>query len=148
MASSDPRVGEILALIQGVAAGDLRARLDPSEAGDDLDAIAEGLNMLAEEIEASTVSVDRYRALISELQTALADVKTLSGLLPICAWCRQVRNDEGYWTQLERFVSEHSDTRFSHGICPKCAAKMTKGEADAAGHRGHDDPPTSRTGDH
>ena len=93
MTRSDPRVGEILALIQRVAAGDLRARLDPSEAGDDLDAIAEGLNMLAEEVKASTVSIDRYSTLVAELQAALADVKTLSGMLPICAWCRQVRND-------------------------------------------------------
>ncbi|MCH8912423.1 MAG: hypothetical protein IIA33_02525 [Planctomycetes bacterium] len=90
--------------------------------------------MLAEEIAASTVSIDRYRTLVSELQTALADVKTLSGLLPICAWCRQVRSDEGYWTQLESFVSEHSDTDFTHGICPTCEAKMTLREADDAEH--------------
>ena len=122
MARSDPRVGEVLALIQRIAGGDLRARLDPSDAADDLDAIAEGLNMLAEEVEASTISIDHYRTLVSELQTALADVKTLSGMLPICAWCRQVRSDKGYWIQLENFVSEHSDADFSHGICPTCAA--------------------------
>ena len=126
MPRSDRRVGEILALIQRVAAGDLLARLDPSEARDDLDAIAEGLNMLAEEIEASTVSIDRYRAAVSELQTALATVKTLSGLLPLCAWCREVRTDGGYWVQLERYISERSDARFTHGICPKCEAKMMK----------------------
>ena len=146
MTRSDPRVGEILALIQRVAAGDLRARLDPSEAGDDLDAIAEGLNMLAEEVKASTVSIDRYSTLVAELQAALADVKTLSGMLPICAWCRQVRNDKGYWTELESFISEHSGARFTHGICPTCVAK-TEREADDAEQWNHDDPPKPRTGD-
>ncbi len=122
MARAESRIDEINTFIRKLAAGDLQTPLEPSEAHDDLDAIAEGLNMLAEEIEASTISIDRYRALVSELQTTLDDVKTLSGLLPICAWCRQVRSDEGYWTQLEHYVSEHSDARFTHGICPKCAA--------------------------
>ncbi len=122
MPRSDLRIGEILALIQRVAGGDLQARLNPSEAKDDLDAIAEGLNMLAEEIAASTVSIDRYRELVSELQTALANVKTLSGLLPICAWCKQIRNDKGYWTQLEAYISDHSEASFTHSICPECEA--------------------------
>ena len=134
MPVADRRVGEILALIQRVAAGDLRARLDPSEACDDLDAIAEGLNMLVEEIEASTVSIDRYRSLVSELQTALSDVKALSGLLPLCAWCREVRDDRGYWTRLERYISERSDARFTHGICPKCEARVRKTMATDAEH--------------
>ena len=120
MPRSDLRIGEILALIQRVAGGDLQARLKPSEAKDELDAIAEGLNMLAEEIEASTVSIDRYRELVSELQTALANVKTLSGLLPICAWCKQIRSDEGYWSGLDAYVAKHTDARFTHGICPTC----------------------------
>ena len=122
MLRTEPRVGEILALIQRVAGGDLQARLNPSEAKDDLDAIAEGLNMLAEEVEASTVSIDRYRALVSELQNALANVKTLSGLLPVCAWCKQIRSDKGYWTTLETYLSDHSEASFTHSICLQCAA--------------------------
>ena len=58
--------------------------------------------------------------LIEKLQVALAEVRRLSGLLPICAHCKKIRNDEGYWTQLERYISEHSDVRFTHGICPDC----------------------------
>ena len=131
MPRADPRVGEILDLIQRVARGDLQARLNPSEAKDDLDAIAEGLNMLTEEVEASTVSIDRYRELVSELQGALAKVKTLSGLLPICAWCKQIRSDKGYWTQLEAYISNHSEARFTHSICPQCeAATIDKNEGE------------------
>jgi PAS domain S-box-containing protein len=62
--------------------------------------------------------------LISELQNALADIKTLTGLLPICASCKKIRDDQGYWTQLEAYIQDRSDTRFSHSICPDCAAKL------------------------
>ena len=61
--------------------------------------------------------------LISELQGALAQVKTLSGLLPICSGCKKIRDDHGYWNRIETFISEHSDARFSHGICPECTQK-------------------------
>jgi PAS domain S-box-containing protein len=62
--------------------------------------------------------------LIRELKDALAKVKTLSGLLPICASCKKVRDDKGYWTQIEAFISEHSEAEFSHGICAECAKKL------------------------
>jgi DNA-binding response OmpR family regulator len=61
--------------------------------------------------------------LISELQEALAEIKTLRGLIPICAWCRKVHDDEGYWHQLEAYISDHTDAVFSHGICPECEEK-------------------------
>lgn len=61
--------------------------------------------------------------LIKELRDALASVKTLSGLLPICATCKKIRNDEGYWQQVEGYVAEHTDATFTHGICPDCAEK-------------------------
>ncbi|MCG6535790.1 MAG: hypothetical protein L7F78_14100, partial [Syntrophales bacterium LBB04] len=63
------------------------------------------------------------RKLISELQEALAEIKTLRGLIPICAWCKKVHDDEGYWNQLEAYISKHTDAVFSHGICPECAQK-------------------------
>ncbi len=65
--------------------------------------------------------------LIYELQLALEKVKTLSGLLPICASCKKVRNDSGYWQQIESYVSEHSDADFSHCICPECREKLYPG---------------------
>lgn len=57
---------------------------------------------------------------VVELQDALASVKTLSGLLPICAYCKRIREDHDYWTQIEHYLVENSDAQFSHGICPEC----------------------------
>jgi sigma-B regulation protein RsbU (phosphoserine phosphatase) len=57
---------------------------------------------------------------VSELQTALANVKQLRGLLPICSYCKRIRGDDQYWQQVEGYISEHSDAQFSHGICPAC----------------------------
>jgi DNA-binding response OmpR family regulator len=57
---------------------------------------------------------------VDELQQALVNVKRLSGLLPICAYCKKIRNSEDYWMQVERYLAEHSEAEFSHGICPDC----------------------------
>jgi PAS domain S-box-containing protein len=62
--------------------------------------------------------------LIAELQEALAKVKTLSRLLPICASCKKIRDDKGYWSEIEEYITEHTDTLFSHGMCPDCMKKM------------------------
>lgn len=62
--------------------------------------------------------------LIGELRAALAQVKRLSGLLPICASCKRIRNDDGYWQQIEAFLQHHSEAEFSHGICPECKEKL------------------------
>lgn len=62
--------------------------------------------------------------LIAKLQKALAEVKTLSGMLPICASCKKVRNDQGYWDQIESYISKRSDAVFSHGLCPGCARRL------------------------
>ena len=62
--------------------------------------------------------------LIAELKKTLAHVKTLSGLIPICAWCKNVRSDTGYWQTVEQYVRVHTDVSFSHGVCPSCAAKF------------------------
>jgi PAS domain-containing protein len=58
-----------------------------------------------------------------ELKEALEKIKTLSGLIPICAGCKKIRDDKGYWNQLEQYVEEHSDAVFSHGLCPECFQK-------------------------
>jgi len=68
--------------------------------------------------------------LIEDLQRALAEVKALSGLLPICSNCKKVRDDKGYWTQIERFIEERSDASFSHSICPDCLDKLYPEVAD------------------
>ena len=61
--------------------------------------------------------------LIDDLHKALANVKQLSGLLPICASCKKIRDDKGYWNQIEAYIRDHSEAQFSHGICPDCAEK-------------------------
>ncbi len=62
--------------------------------------------------------------LIQELQTALAKVKQLSGLLPICANCKKIRDDQGYWKQVETYITSHSEATFTHGLCPNCIPKF------------------------
>lgn len=59
-----------------------------------------------------------------ELNEALDQVKVLRGIMPICAACKKIRDDQGYWQQLELFVEQHSDARFSHGLCPSCSFKL------------------------
>jgi PAS domain S-box-containing protein len=62
--------------------------------------------------------------LILELKKAMSKIKMLKGLLPICASCKKIRDDKGYWTQLEAYISSHSEADFSHSICPECAKKL------------------------
>jgi CheY-like chemotaxis protein len=86
--------------------------------------------VLAQVLEQRDIAEARLQAerdkerLIIELRQALASVKTLSGLLPICANCKKIRNDDGYWTLVETYVAEHSDAKFSHGICPDCGKQL------------------------
>ncbi len=61
---------------------------------------------------------------ITELQAALADVKQLRGLLPICCYCKKIRDDKNYWHEVETYISQHSEATFTHGICPKCYEKV------------------------
>ncbi len=62
-------------------------------------------------------------ALITRLEQALAQVTTLQGLLPICSHCKKIRDDDGYWQEVEQYISQHSSADFSHGVCPDCARK-------------------------
>jgi PAS domain S-box-containing protein len=93
-----------------------------------------------------TLEQDKER-LIAELQTSLDKVKLLSGFIPICASCKQIRDDQGYWSQIESYISQHSEAKFSHGICPACVKKLypeisaeilAKAGQDGSGHQ-HDD---------
>ena len=74
--------------------------------------------------------IDRRKAekekekVIVELKEAMIKIKTLSGMLPICSSCKKIRDDKGYWNQIEAYIHKHSDVEFSHSICPECAKKM------------------------
>jgi PAS domain S-box-containing protein len=73
--------------------------------------------------------------LIGELQSASREIKTLKGLMPICAWCKNVRDDKGYWQRIEEYISRHSDIAFTHSICNSCLAKVheeSRGDGRAA----------------
>lgn len=61
---------------------------------------------------------------ISDLTAALEEIKTLKGIIPICSYCKQIRNDDGFWQQVEQYVLEHTDAQFTHGICPECEIKI------------------------
>ena len=79
-----------------------------------------GASMIARDINEQKRHQAEREQLIAQLQTALAEVKTLHGLLPICASCKKIRDDHGYWTQVEVYVMDRSDAEFTHGICPDC----------------------------
>lgn len=68
----------------------------------------------------SVMDAEREK-LIVELKQALDEIKTLKGFLPICAACKKIRDDKGYWQQIEVYISDHSEAEFSHGMCPDCA---------------------------
>jgi phosphoserine phosphatase RsbU/P len=69
---------------------------------------------------------DRLTERVNELQDALANVKQLHGLLPICSYCKRIRGDDQYWTAVESYIAERSDAQFSHGICPPCASELER----------------------
>jgi PAS domain S-box-containing protein len=81
------------------------------------------LEGIAEDITEYKRAEQEREELIAQLREALANVKTLSDLLPICSHCKKIRNDEGYWQQIESYIHQHSGTQFSHGICPECLKK-------------------------
>jgi AmiR/NasT family two-component response regulator len=66
----------------------------------------------------------KLRLLNKELEKALSEIKTLRGILPICASCKNVRDDKGYWNQIESYIRDHSEAEFSHSLCPECAKKL------------------------
>jgi PAS domain S-box-containing protein len=85
-----------------------------------------GLCMI-EDISNRKLAEQERERLIQELQVAMASIKTLRGLLPTCAWCRKIRDDDGYWKKVETYIEEHSDASFTHGICPECLQKNDPG---------------------
>ena len=73
---------------------------------------------------------DARKKLICELQDALAEIKTLQGILPICSHCKKIRDEEGDWNRIETYIREHSDAEFTHGMCPECIKEFYPEVAD------------------
>ncbi|MDQ1336872.1 MAG: hypothetical protein QG552_3822 [Thermodesulfobacteriota bacterium] len=87
----------------------------------DIQSAHEKIQMEMEERKRAEIEKDHV---IAELKDALQKVKLLSGMLPICASCKKIRDDQGYWTQIEAYIRDHSEAEFSHGICPECMKKL------------------------
>jgi len=82
------------------------------------------LSLAQQEIERRKIAERERDKVIQELQKALSEVKTLRGFLPICSSCKSIRDDKGYWNRIEKYIQDHSDAEFSHGICPDCVKKL------------------------
>ena len=84
----------------------------------------------------AAMELERLRAekerekLIKDLQTTLDEIKTLRGILPICSYCKKIRDDQGAWDRVEAYICAHSEVEFSHGICPECYQKYENGDFD------------------
>ncbi len=123
----------ILLPVRNITAAALRLREGqlgvkvPVRAKDELGSLAEVFNSMSAELR------ERERELKHsnrELTEALKNIKTLYGLLPMCASCKQIRDDKGYWHKLENYFKEHSDIRFTHGLCEDCVKKLYPQYAD------------------
>ena len=86
--------------------------------------LVEANRQLENEIEIRKEAEAKKELTILDLQRTLNEVKTLRGLLPICSGCKKVRDDKGYWNQIEAYITGHSEAQFSHGICPQCAKTL------------------------
>ena len=136
---------ELAAATDAVATGDYGRQVSVTTTGE-IGVLERGFNTMSEhvaqaraDLEAKVAQLNREIAerravetererLIAELQQAMADIKTLEGIIPICASCKKIRDDHGYWQQLEAYLVDHSDARFSHGICPDCLKQYDLGD--------------------
>jgi hypothetical protein len=87
------------------------------------------LSLAQEEIERRKQAEAERDKVIEELKKAISEVKTLRGFLPICCICKNIRDDQGYWNQIESYIRDHSEAEFTHGLCPECAQKHYPGFA-------------------
>jgi hypothetical protein len=87
---------------------------------------------VARDITANKQVAEEREQLVRKLQEALAEVKTLREILPICSYCRKIRDDENYWHTVETYISRHTSSRFSHGICPSCLATRVESHLEEA----------------
>ena len=88
--------------------------------------IAAGSFLIAySKVKREQVEEERER-LIRDLTNAIEEIKTLKGILPICSYCKKIRDDMGAWKMLEIYISEHSEAKFSHGLCPECHENVMK----------------------
>jgi hypothetical protein len=110
--------------------GELRTRIAIAS-DDEVGELARIFNSMVEKRRQSEAEREK---LIRHLQEALAEVKLLTGFLPIFASCKKIRDDKGYWNQIESYISTHSGVKFSHSVCPECAKKLYPDLVDENGN--------------
>jgi len=108
--------GEKVDVIAGLDAGANDYLAKPFDPGELRARVAVGRRMVEMQ--------DALASKIKELSLALEQIKTLRGIVPICAKCKRIRDDQGYWTQVEAYVRAHTEAQFSHGLCPQCVTDM------------------------
>jgi hypothetical protein len=87
------------------------------------------INQMSQLIEERKIAEKEREKVIEKLQVALNEVKTLQGFIPICASCKKIRDDGGYWNLIEEYIQEHSEATFSHSMCPECSDRLYGEEA-------------------
>ena len=116
-------LGEVADKVKGFSAGGVDYISKPFQTEEVLARIETHLTLrrLSLELEAKNAHLEKTNR---ELSEAMAEIKTLRGILPICSHCKNIRDDDGYWKRLEAYFDKHAGIQFSHGICPKCAKEL------------------------
>ena len=117
--------------VRRTASGEMHVEIIASPLRNSKGDIIAGIEAVRDITDRKKIEAER-EMLVRELKETLAKVKVLSGMLPICAWCKKVRDDKGYWKKVETYIEEYSDASFTHGICPECIerVKMEEGEEE------------------
>ncbi len=122
------RLGVLVDASRKLERGDLKTRTALDYQRDELGELSKAFDEMAEALEKRNMerqqAEEEREKLISSLQQALSEVKKLSGMLPICASCKKIRDDRGYWNQIEGYIREHAEVEFNHALCPDCAKTL------------------------
>jgi len=122
------RIKKLQEVSHRIGSGDFNINASATVQGGELGDLAAAFDEMAKELEAREVALKdiakEREEVIELLQKALSDIDTLNGMLPICSFCKKIRDDNGYWNQLEAYISSHSQALFSHCICPECSKKI------------------------
>jgi len=122
------RIYKLQEVSHRIACGDLHVRASSFVEGGELGALANSFDEMSQQIaareQALVETVKEREEVIAQLHEAIGQIGTLSSLIPICSYCKKIRDDQGYWNQLEAYLSKYADLKFSHGVCPDCKKKV------------------------